>query len=279
MKHFETRWETSEKVNIFAQGWEPETQVPKAVVCLVHGVGEHTSRYAHVAAALVNSGYALFGADMRGHGKSGGKRGHIPSEEATMLEIDMLIQQAESLYLGIPVILYGHSLGGIRVLHYVLKRKPNIRGVIATSSGLRNSVEKQTIKILFAKAFGFLFPGLQLRSGLDVNAISRDPEVISAYRNDPMIHDFISLGFGTIMLAAAKWSLQHAAEFTLPLLLLHGSADAIAYPSGSNEFAASLDGKCTFILFDGAYHELHNEPEKVLVFKAITDWIDSLLKV
>jgi acylglycerol lipase len=279
MQHFETHWKSSDGIDIFAQGWEPDSHSPKAVVCLVHGVGEHTSRYAHVGDALAKKGFALFGSDMRGHGLSGGKRGHIPSEEAILLDIDMLFENARSRYPGIPIILYGHSLGGIRVLHYSLKRKPDVKGVIATSSGLRTALENQPAKILFAKIFGSLFPGFQLHSGLDVNAISHDPEVIKAYKTDPLVHDYISLGFGNIMLAAAKWSLQHAAEFSLPLLLLHGTSDALAFPSGSKDFAEPLKGKCTLVLFDGAYHELHNEPEKEQVFKTMIDWINERLGV
>jgi alpha-beta hydrolase superfamily lysophospholipase len=117
-----------------------------------------------------------------------------------------------------------------------------------------------------------------LHNGLDVNAISRDQSVIDAYNNDPLVHDFASLGFGTIMLGAAKWALQHAAEFSLPLLLLHGASDAIAFPSGSKDFAEALKGKCTLVLFEGAYHELHNEPEKEKVFKTMIDWMDDRLK-
>ena len=277
MQHFETHWKSVDGIDIFAQGWEPDSYTPKAIVCLVHGVGEHTSRYAHVADAFVNSGFALFGADMRGHGRSGGKRGHIPSAEAILLDIDMLFEHARSRYPGIPLILYGHSLGGIRVLHYSLKRKPAVKGVIATSSGLRTALENQPAKILFAKLFGSLLPGIQLHSGLDVNAISRDPEVIKAYKADPLVHDYISLGFGNIMLGVAKWSLQHAAEFPLPLLLLHGTSDALAFPSGSKDFAEPLTGKCKLVLFEGAYHELHNEPEKELVFKTMIDWMEGRL--
>jgi len=280
MQHFETQWKSGDGINIFAQGWEPDSSKPKAVVCLVHGLGEHTSRYAHVAEAFVKCGYALFGADMRGHGRSGGKRGHIPSLNAILLDIDMLFEQAALRYPKVPMILYGHSLGGIRVLHYSLKRRPDVKGVIATSSGLRTALENQPAKILFAKILGPVFPKVLLHNGLDVNAISHDQSVIEAYNNDPLVHDFASLGFGTIMLGAAKWALQHAAEFSLPLLLLHGSSDAIAFPSGSKDFAEALKlkGKCTLVLFEGAYHELHNEPEKELVFKTMIDWMDDRLK-
>jgi len=102
--------------------------------------------------------------------------------------------------------------------------------------------------------------------------------VVQAYVNDPLVHDKISLGFGKIMLGVTGWTLAHAKEFSLPLLLLHGKADMLAFPSSSMEFAASLKEKCTLVLWDDAYHELHNEPEKNEVFKTMTIWMDARLR-
>ncbi len=277
MKHFETKWKAHDGTDIFAQGWESGAKTLKAVVCLVHGLGEHSSRYRHVAEAFGLEGYTLFAADLRGHGRSGGKRGHIPSIAMVMKDIDLLLEQAQTLYPGVPLILYGHSLGGILVLHYGLSHKPEVKGVIATSSGLRTALENQPIKILAAKVLGSVIPGVSLPSGLDVNAISHDKHVVELYKNDPLVHDKVSLGFGKIMLSTAKWTLQHSSAFSLPLLLLHGKADAIAFASGSIEFAAPLKERCSLVLFDGAFHELHNEPEKAKVIKTMTNWMDSLL--
>ncbi len=278
MRHFETKWTSNEGTDIFAQGWEPEAGKPKAVVCLVHGLGEHSSRYTHVAEAFVEEGYALFAADLRGHGRSGGQRGHIPSIEAVLSDIDLFIEQAKSRYHGLPLIVYGHSLGGILVLNYGLKRKPDVKGILATSSGLRTALEKQPVKILAAKILGAIIPKVSLASGLDVNAISHDKNVIEKYKNDPLVHDKVSLGFGKIMLSTAQWTLQHAAEFELPLLLIHGKADAIAFPSGSIEFASASKEKCRLVLFDNAFHELHNEPIQSEVFKTMTNWMDDLVR-
>ncbi len=277
MEHFEAKWKSNDGLDLFVQGWEPESRTPKAVVCLVHGLGEHTSRYEHVAAAFGKEGYAMIGADLRGHGRSAGPRGHFSSIEIVMQDIDILLEQARARYPGLPVILYGHSLGGILVLYYGLQRKPNVKGVIATSSGLRTALEKQPVKIMAAKVLGSLIPGVALASGLDANAISRDEKVVKAYNDDPLVHDKVSLGFGRIMLGVTQWALAHAGEFPLPLLLLHGKADEIAYPAGSIEFAAPLKDKCTLILWDGAYHELHNEPEQAEVFKTMTIWMDARL--
>jgi len=276
MKHFETSWKSRDGLDIFAQGWEPES--PKAVVCLVHGLGEHSSRYAHVAEAFGKEGYAVFGTDLRGHGRSGGPRGHINSIEDFMQDIDVLFEQARKRYPNLPFILYGHSLGGIQVLHYGLTRKPNVKGVIATSSGLHTAIEDQKVKVMMAKILGSLMPTVAIPSGLEAKHISRDEKVVQAYINDPLVHDKITLGFGKVMIGVTTRTLAHAGEFPLPLLLLHGKADQIAFPSSSTEVAGSLKDKCTLVLWDKGYHELHNEPEKEEVFKTMTLWMNARLQ-
>lgn len=277
MKHQEMNWKSRDGLDIFAQVWEPEVILPRAVVCLVHGLGEHSSRYTHVAEAFGKEGLVLFTYDLRGHGRSGGERGHISDIEDFMQDIDVLLEQAKTLYPGLPLFLYGHSLGGIQVLHYGLKRKPGVKGVIATSSGLHTALEKQPLKIFMAKLLGTLMPNTSLASGLDAAGLSHDQAVIETYQNDPLVHDKITLGFGKIMLGVTKWTLAHAGEFQLPLLLMHGKNDPIAFPSSSTEFAAPLKDKCTLVLWNGAYHELHNEHEKAEVFKTMALWMDARL--
>lgn len=278
MKHQELKWTSQDGIELFGQAWEPTVVSPRAVVCLVHGLGEHSSRYTHVAEALGKEGFVLFSFDLRGHGRSGGVRGHISSIDDFMNDIDLLLEQAKIRYPGLPTLLYGHSLGGILVLHYGLKRKPTLKGTIATSPGLHTALEQQPVKILLAKILGSLMPATTLPSGLDPKAISHDESVVQAYVNDPLVHDKISLGFGKIMLGVTKWTLENAGAFPLPLLLLHGKGDQIAFPSSSIEFADALKERCTLVLWDGAYHELHNEPEKADVFKTMMLWMDARLR-
>lgn len=278
MAHNETSWKSKDGLEIFAQAWEPDVVQPKAVACLVHGLGEHSSRYAHVAEAFNKEGIILFTADLRGHGRSGGARGHINSIEDFMGDIDLLFEQARSRYVGLPLFLYGHSLGGIFVLHYTLLRKPNLKGVIATSPGLHTALENQPLKVLLAKVLGSFLPTTAFASGLDVKGISHDAKVIDVYNNDPLNHDRVTLGFGKIMLGVGTWTLEHAKDFPLPLLLLHGKKDPIAFVSSSIEFAEPLKEKCTLVLWDDGFHELHNEPEKAEVFKTMTLWMDARLK-
>lgn len=277
MKHFEANWKTQDGLDVFAQGWSSDTSQPRAVVCLVHGIGEHTSRYLNVAEAVTKEGYVLFGADLRGHGRTEGPRGHFPSIEAVILDIDLLIEYAHKLYPNLPLILYGHSLGGTLVLYYGLKQNPNIKGIIATSPSLHTAIEEQPVKVVAAKILGSLIPRVTIPTGLDANAISNDKKVVEIYNNDPLVHNKMSLGFGKIVLGVMQRTLEHADKFSLPLLLMHGRADSIAYPSSSIEFASKLNEKCKLVLWEGASHELHNEPEKAEVFKTMIGWINEQL--
>ncbi|MBV6392213.1 MAG: Monoacylglycerol lipase [Anaerolineales bacterium] len=278
MSRLELNWKSRDGLDMFAAVWEPNVVAPRAAICLVHGLGEHVLRYEHVAEALGREGFILFGFDLRGHGQSGGERGHLNSGEDYLSDIDLLLEQARARYPGLPIFLYGHSLGGILVLYYGLKRKPALKGVIATSSGLRTALEKQPVKILLAKVLGSLFPKAALPSGLDVNGLSHDPAVVKAYVDDPLVHDRTSLGFGKNMLGVIGWVLTHAGEFPLPLLLMHGKKDEIAYPSGSVEVAAALKERATLVLWEDMLHEIHNELEKAEAFKTMTMWMDARLR-
>ena len=273
MEHFKTNWKSCDGLDIAAYGWVPENRPAKAVVCLVHGIGEHTGRYLHIAEAFTREGLVFFGADLRGHGNSRGKKGHFPSIEVVNKDIDLLLEHARERYPGIPLFLYGHSLGGILVLYYCLKQKPDIQGVISTSPGLHNALEKQPVKLFSARVLGLLVPEGSIPSGLNINELSHDQDSIKAYSNDPMVHDRVTFGFGKAMLKVTQWTLKHAGEFPLPLLLMHGKADSMSYPSSSIEFAAALNGNCKLVLWDEGYHELHNEPFKEEVLKTMTSWI------
>jgi len=274
MKTFESGFESGDGIQFFIRGWEPE-HAPRAVIALVHGLGEHTGRYHHVGEAFTKTGYALMGLDLRGHGRSGGIRGHTPSMEAYMLDIDSLIERARVRYPNLPVFLYGHSLGGILTLNYCLRRKPDLKGVIVTSPALHSSLENQPVKVMLAKVLGTLMPTVTLSNGLDPATLSHDREVVEAYAKDPLVHDKASLGWGKTMLQANRWALEHASEFPLPLLLMHGKADMLAFPSSSMEFAAGLKDKCTLVLWDDLYHETHNELRKAEVLDAIVDALRS----
>jgi alpha-beta hydrolase superfamily lysophospholipase len=276
MRTFEANLKSKDGIDLFVRGWEPDAK-PKAVIALVHGHGEHVGRYQHVAKAMTDAGYVFAGFDLRGHGRSGGIRGHFPSWDAVMQDIKDFFAFLTTRYPDLPQFLYGHSLGGLIVLTYALKNKKGLKGVIATGAGLRSQVHDQKMKVILAKVLGSIAPTALIPTGLDGTILSRDPEVIKAYNSDPLVHDRMSLGFGKAGLNATDYAWEHAGEFSVPLLIMHGAADRNTYPHGSADFsrlAAKHNPDVTLKLWDGLYHELHNEPEKEQVLKFTIDWLD-----
>lgn len=273
MKHQDLKWTATDGIEIYGQCWLSDTK-PKAVVAIIHGMGEHSGRYAHVAAYLVDNGYSVIAYDHRGHGKSGGKRGHTPSYDLLLDGIDDVLKQADKIAPGAKKFIYGHSMGGNLVLNYALRRKPAIAGVIASSPWLKLAFEPPKFEVALGRFVNNIFPGFTQSTKLDVNAISRDKKVVDAYVNDPLVHDKISARFFVEMYGAAAWALEHASEMKLPLLLFHGTEDQLTSPEGSKEFAEKVKENCTFRLWDGFYHETHNEPEKEEVLKYIATWLN-----
>jgi alpha-beta hydrolase superfamily lysophospholipase len=276
MKTFDANLKSNDGIEFFARGWEPDTR-PKAVVALIHGLGEHSGRYEHVAKALTDAGYVLASFDLRGHGKSTGPRGHFPSIDTVMQDIHEFFVFLTHRHPDFPQFIYGHSLGGLLTLTYALKNKPKLKGVIASSSGLRTPLTEQKLKLLMVKLLGSLLPATLIPSGLESATISQDQAVIDRYDKDPLVHDRLSLAFGKASLSALDYVWGHAQEFSLPLLLMHGTGDKATYSHGSADFSklvAKNNPDVTLKLWDGMYHELHNESVKEQLFKFIIDWLD-----
>jgi alpha-beta hydrolase superfamily lysophospholipase len=277
VKTNEWMWKSNDGLEMFAQSWEPEG-TPKAVLGLVHGLGDHSGRYARVGKALSDAGFAVVGFDLRGNGKSGGPRGHYPSLEVLMDDIDQGCRQLGERFPGVPLFLFGHSLGGLFVLVYATYHKHNLTGVISIAPALRSPVLEQKIKMAMVNILGGLLPTLTIPTGLDPNSVSRDPEVVRAYVEDPLVHDKATLSAGKVGLQAIDWALSHTMDFPVSLLILHGAADKLVYPRGSEELAGLIKGDLTLKLLDGLYHEIHNEPEQEEVFAFMIDWLNSQLK-
>jgi acylglycerol lipase len=246
----------------------------RAVIIMVHGIGEHIMRYALWADLFRKEGIAFTGVDLPGHGRSDGRRGNIKSYKLLEEMINIMIDSCRKTFPGIPVFLYGHSLGGGIVLDYILRVNPRISGAIVTSPWLRLAFEPPKVKVMLASAMKHLLPGLVQPSGLNVTHISHDEVVIENYKSDPLIHDKISLSLYNCAMSAAKYSLEHAQELKIPTLIIHGSDDMINSYEGSREFAEK-SGKVQFRIWEGGYHELHNEPFKDEVFGYILSWINS----
>ena len=279
MQTTETKTDLNDDITFYMQGWEPEGK-PKGIVCLIHGLGEHTGRYAHVGKRLNDAGYALFGFDLRGHGKSGGKRGHIPSLDVAMQDIRQFVTFQGQNNPGIPIFLYGHSLGAMFALVYAIQFGDGLNGLISTAVSLHTPLANQKVKVSIARILGSLLPEFTLTSGLDPTTISSDPEVVQKYIQDPLVHDKVSAALGKTMLIAIDFCLEHARETQPALLLMHGAMDKLTYPSGSEAFAklaGETNKDVTLKVWDGMCHEIHNEPGKEDVFKVMIEWLDGHL--
>lgn len=274
MGHSDFSWQNAQGLKIIAQDWKPETAI-RGAVALVHGLGEHAGRYEAVAQALNTAGYALTGFDLPGHGRSDGPRGYA-SYDQILNEIDCLLEEVARRYPDQPRFLYGHSLGGGLVLYYALKRRPALSGVIATSPVMATGTPQPKFKLLLAKVMSRLYPTLTLNNGLDLNNLSHDRAVIQAYQADPLVHPLITAKLGQDILDCGQWTLAHAAEFPLPLLLAVGSEDKIVSTAAIQAFAQAVpQDKLTYKVWEGLYHETHNEPQKQQVLAFMIAWLEA----
>ena len=271
-KQNEFSWKTRGNKNIYAYRWDVEDA--KAVICLVHGLGEHLHRYDHMVAYYNEGGFSVMSFDNIGHGKSEGKRGHLPSFQVYMDNVNELLETAEKAYPLLPKFLYGHSMGGNIVLNYALRTNPQIAGLISSAAWI--TLDKNPPKLLVAvgNILKYIVPSLQQPSDLDPTGISRDEAGVKKYMEDPLVHGKISINFGAEMLPAAKWLETYQGSNQIPFLLMHGSGDKLTSPNGSALLAKNLTGDVTHKSWEGLYHEIHNEPEQKEVFDYTIKWLE-----
>lgn len=245
---------------------------PEAIVIIVHGLGEHQGRYREWSDRFmaVNTGVVRF--DLPGHGMSGGKRGHIAAYNQIGEIIRYLRDRTMIDYPGIPLILYGHSLGGNIVLDTLLSGTEGFSAAVVTSPWIKLAFEPGRLKILLAQVAGSIAPTLTQPTNLVPEHLSNDPEVAVAYRNDPLVHSVISVALYSSATRAASRVLRDGNMIKIPLLLLHGTDDKISSPQGSVDLA-SIVPHATLRLWENGYHELHNEPFSDQVFQFIHSWI------
>ncbi len=245
----------------------------QGVIAHIHGMGEHSRRYDHLTGFWAANGYASAGFDLRGHGRSQGRRGHTPSFQHLIDDIALFAAHVAEEFPANPRYLYGHSMGGNLALNFLIRRHPDFVAGIASAPYLRLAFEPPKSKLLLARLLRPILPAMTFPSGLDASWLSRDPYVVRRYREDPLVHDRISVSCFTEIQAAGQSALDHAAELTLPVLVMHGSADRITSSAASQQFVAGSGGKAMFKCCDGYFHELHNEPEWQPVARFVLDWV------
>lgn len=261
---------------VVIQDWPLASGIPqRGTVIIVHGLGEHAGRYEYVAEHLNAWGFAVRGYDQCGHGESGGARGSLPTDSRLLDDLaDIIDSTRASMRKGLPLILLGHSMGGLVVGRFVSLGIRPVSALIMSSPALdagMNALQKWLVALLPKIA-----PNLRIGNGLNPHFISHDPAVVAAYQQDPMVHDRISARLARFIAEAGPQTLARAAHWTVPTLLLYAGDDRLLNPDGSRRFAAAAPkGVVTAKCFDGMYHEIFNEQDAEPVFAELKRWLDA----
>lgn len=264
---------TGDGLKLFTQCWLPAES--RAVVIISHGYAEHSSRYEHVAAALVAAGFAVYALEHRGHGRSEGERANVEVFREYVTDLCRFIEQVRVKHTDVPRFLLGHSVGAVIALQLVLEHPHKVDGLIISGAYLRNAVSTSPLLLLLSEQLSRFFPSLPLQAP-DKNALSRDPEVVRAYGADPLVYNGKAKArVGTEMLRAGPYVLGRAQDIKLPILIMHGAEDGIAAVSGSRElFEAVGSEDKTLEVYEGLYHEIFNEPEQEQVIGDMLRWLE-----
>lgn len=277
MRHEDGHFAAAHGEDVYYQDWRPDGET-RAVMLLVHGLAEHSSRYAGFADFFTSNGIAVYTLDHPGHGKSGGRRAHVRHFDDFHDALAQRLTMAKTENPGLPVFLLGHSLGGLIAASFLLERQADFAGAVFSGAAIRAPQEPSGFALLINRVISIVWPTLGVLQ-LDANGVSRDAAVVEAYESDPLVFR----GKVTARLAAEVFRVMdvvrnNASRIALPILVLHGEADVMTDPAGSlelHENAASADKN--IIVYDGLYHEIFNEPERLKVMGDVLDWLDAQL--
>jgi alpha-beta hydrolase superfamily lysophospholipase len=268
---------TSDGISLHVTDYLPALPVT-ARIMLMHGLGEHSGRYRHVADFFCARGFAVRTYDHRGHGHSGGARGDVPDDDALLNDAALVwsdwISRSAS---GVPPFLFGHSMGGLFAARFATSKLQAMRGLILSSAAL--ALPLSGVQKLLLKTLAALAPGLAVSNGLKQRFLSHDLAVVEAYRKDPLVHDKITARLLQSMLTTIAASQRDAAELACPTLLLFSGDDHLVDAAGSRQFFEQLaNGVGSFHQYDDLYHEIFNELNASKVFADLGNWLDLQLR-
>ncbi len=259
--------------SLFYQIWRPSGEA-RGIVVLVHGLGEHSDRYPHLVEALVEAGYALVTYDLRGHGRSGGRKGHIDAFDQFRSDVDLALEVSHALVPGKPVFLYGHSLGSVIALDYVLEGGDGLEGIILSGTAVDASQVAPAWQVAILKALSRLWPTFSLTVALPGELLSRYPELCSAYNSDPLVHWTRSARLATEGLSAVERVRNHAEDLHTPALFIHGEEDPIVPVAAARSYFEAIPASDkTMHVYAGGLHEPHNDIEHERVMQDVVAWL------
>ena len=260
--------------NIFYRCWAPAE--PRAVLLLAHGLAEHSGRYGDFASFFADAGIATYALDFPGHGRSDGKRGHIRDFQEYTDALGALLSLAREAHPDIPFVLFGHSMGGLIAADFLLQHQSEFVAAVLTGAAIQSPQQPSSIVIFINRVIASVMPRLGVLR-LDASGISRDPQVISDYENDPLVYrGKATAGLVTALFSAMKRVVENATSIRLPMLIMHGSVDSLTAVEGSkllHDSISSEDKK--IVIYDGLYHEILNEPERKNVMADILEWLET----
>ena len=278
MKHIEGNFEGVRNVNIYYQGWLPDGEV-KAVLLVVHGLGEHSGRYMNVVNYFIPLGYAVYGLDHIGHGKSDGEREMVQRFDDFTVTLNTFYKMVAKWQADKPIFILGHSLGGEIATYYLLDHQDDFKGAVLSAPLVKAGESVTQVTIMLSKILSKIAPKMGLMA-LDASAISRDPEVVQAYVDDPLVfHGKTPARIGAEMLSGMARITAEAGKLTLPMTIVQGAKDILVEPSGAQmlyEVASSPDK--TLKVYEGMHHEVFNEPDRERVLKDVENWLEKQLK-
>ena len=275
VQHHESRFDGVGQVSLLQQSWLPLKGPSKAVVIIVHGLKDHSDRYAAVAEKLAQNSYSVYAYDLRGHGDSEGQRVWVDQFDQYISDLEIFYDLVRQENPNQPIYLFGHSMGGAIVTTFALQQSRPVAGLILSAPALKVGEDINGFLIVMTKIFGSITPSLAVLDLKD-ESFSRDPAVVQALKNDSLIyHGKGPARTAKELLKAIAFIQEKKADVKVPFLALHGDRDVLTNPQGSQELymqAASTDK--TLKIYPGLYHDLLHEPEKDQVYQDILAWLN-----
>ncbi|MFY9813722.1 MAG: lysophospholipase [Dehalococcoidales bacterium] len=277
MQHTEGKFTGRNNFSLYRQAWLPDA-ASKAILLVVHGIAEHSGRYTNLVNYFVPKGYAIYSFDLRGHGKSDGKRSYVERFSYYLDDLQTFYNLVRTENPNTKIFMVGHSMGSTIAIDYAIEHQRELNGLIVSGTTLKAGSSVNKASILMAEILSVLMPKMGVMA-LDTGLLCRDKAVVAAYVNDPLVYTGKLRARWGIELMKTMTKLQSGmSELTLPILIMQGSQDRISDPSSSKMLYDGVSSKDkTMKIYEGFYHEIFNDPERQQVFGDMEVWLNARL--